>query len=60
MKISMHGHILNFKQTQTCNMAFFIFDRHYNLFIIYDVQIQSMTMKLMQIFEHEHFTSKLH
>jgi hypothetical protein len=41
-------------------MEFFILDKHYNLFIIYDVQIQSTTMKPMQIFEHEYFASKFH
>jgi hypothetical protein len=31
-----------------------------NLFNVYEGQIQSMTIKPMQIYEHEHFASKFH
>jgi hypothetical protein len=38
----MHGwkfQCMGNKQTQTCDMVIFILDKHYSLFIIYDVQI---------------------
>jgi hypothetical protein len=54
MKISTPGQNLNFKQTQTCDMAI------YDLSNVYEGKFQIMIMKPMQIFEHEHFASKFH